>query len=239
MTTSTKRLADNVYPVTYELNAQAQPINAYIELNVETGEVDTIKHNDTAWPSDAVHGKLFWFGLNPSVSNVGLDQIMEVCDDNFKALTLSTKIEWDGHNWSHMCVNKEDEKDWKDLIQDTYLTIEDLSEEHALDIAETDTVSGYISSYKGDEDLDKMAVNIIESMKNDGYYVDGFFCEELVAQWICESWIASDIPSQREHALEAGCTLEGPFYCEECGSDLDEDTLIKSNVCDACTSKLK
>lgn len=238
MNTSTKRLADNVYPVTYELSAQGeQPINAYIELNIETGEVDTIKHNDTSWPSDAVYGKLFWFGLNPRVSNVGLDKIMEVCDDNFKAITLATKIEWNGHNWSHMCVNEEDEKEWKELIKDTYSIIEDLSEEYALDIAENSTVDGYISSYSGDEDLDEMAVNIIESMKNDGYYVEDFYCEELVTRWICEGWAGSDNPSQREHALEAGCTLEA-FYCEECSEPLTDEETIKSNVCDACTSKL-
>lgn len=235
MTTTTKRLADDVYPEVISYDHEER--HGYVVLNLEHGSIDSMSkdyyNTSTYDPANR------FVTINSNTSNVGISKIEDECRFDCEKLAKYTEIKWDGHNWSRCFIENSEmsEEDYNEAISELEDKIIAISEDHELLIADYETVRNFFEDEDDllTTDVDILAMRVLEDIKNDGYYCD--FDEDFVRREMLESVAGSENYKIRAIVDEYDIELHGA-YCEECGEALNDEEITKTDVCDACALKL-
>ena len=212
------------FPLYYQYDGQYQPQDAYIELDLRTGNIDADCKGSigNSIPTEVFNQSIIWFYINPYLKS---DQIAEVINahiSDLEHLYNVSDINWDGNNWVGGACDESniDNEQWVSLVNDLRHKLEIAANEFENTLVDSNGFGDWFYSdtlQKGD--AKEIAFDLIKNQGDEYNFDDSINDLDSIASLIREIWAENiDKLSAKEAQQLIDCEM----------IDADDDDIVEA-----------
>lgn len=182
------------FPLYYQYDGQYQPQNAYIELDLNNGNVDADYSAilGAGIPEDVFNEKKIWFYVKPDLTNIQISIILKNLKSDLDHLYNVSDIIWNGQNFVGGASDESaiTDQEWRDLVDDLKYKFSVACSEYNNNIINANDFDDWFFSdtlVKGDAVV--IASDLIDGQGDDYYFDDSINDVVSISCLIRELWL--------------------------------------------------